>query len=42
VPAPGTAQAAALAVVRGAGRPVFDVVDLHSPDDVARLAEIAG
>jgi DNA modification methylase len=40
-PASGTAGAQALAVMRGAARPVFDLVELLNPDDQARLRTFA-
>ena len=41
LPAPGTPPAAALDAVHGPGRPVWDVIDLRSPDDLSRLTDLA-
>lgn len=40
-PAPGSTGAAALNVVKGAGRPVLDVVELLNTQDQERLREYA-
>lgn len=41
LPAPGTALAQALRVMRGPDRPVFDAVEILDPASHRRLAEIA-